>query len=301
MKLNKIFAFAAMAAFVAGCAAPPAAAPAAPAAAKATDAPAAPPAADKLPDLAGKEISIAIENAYIPFNYVRLDNGKAEGWDYDAVGEICKRLNCKPKFVEIGWDNMIASVAQKQFDMAADGVTITADRAKTVDFSTGYMTVDQKIMVRIDDSRIKSVEDLKGGKYKIASQKGTTNFLSAAKMVGEDKVIGFDAFGDAVQALLAKDVDAVAVDDLAGQGYVGANVEKIKMIDGRMTDSSDQLGFVFPKGSALTPQVNAALKAMTDDGTLAKLHDKWFPKGQKVIADDKIGPGAYGPTATPKP
>src|SRR5204862_8234834 len=57
-----------------------------------------------LPDLAGKTISVALENAYIPFNYIRLDNGKAEGWDYDAVAEICKRLNCKPEFKEIVWD-----------------------------------------------------------------------------------------------------------------------------------------------------------------------------------------------------
>ena len=25
--------------------------------------------------------SVAVENAYIPFNYIRLDNGKAEGWE----------------------------------------------------------------------------------------------------------------------------------------------------------------------------------------------------------------------------
>ena len=49
-----------------------------------------------LPDLGGKEVTVAVEDAYIPFNYVRLDNGKAEGWDYDALAAICKLLNCKP-------------------------------------------------------------------------------------------------------------------------------------------------------------------------------------------------------------
>ena len=69
------------------------AAPAAPAAPAATTAPAAEQKpASGLPDLGGREISIAIENAYIPFNYVRLDNGQAEGWDYDALAEICKRF-----------------------------------------------------------------------------------------------------------------------------------------------------------------------------------------------------------------
>src|SRR5512142_1298528 len=82
-----------------------------------------------LPDLGGKEVTVAVEDAYIPFNYVRLDTGKAEGWDYDALAAICKLLNCKPVFKEIGWDGMITAISQGQFDVAADGVTITADRA----------------------------------------------------------------------------------------------------------------------------------------------------------------------------
>ncbi|HEY4722542.1 MAG TPA: transporter substrate-binding domain-containing protein, partial [Anaerolineae bacterium] len=120
-------------------------APAAPTAMAPTAAPPTAVPAKALPDLGGKNVTIAIEDAYIPFNYVRLDNGKAEGWDYDALAEICKRLNCKPVFKEIAWDGMITAVSQGQFDVAADGITITPDRAKVVDFSDGYMTVDQRV------------------------------------------------------------------------------------------------------------------------------------------------------------
>jgi polar amino acid transport system substrate-binding protein len=99
-----------------------------------TEAPAteAPPVTEEiaLPDLGGREITIAIENAYLPFNYVRLDTGVAEGWDYDFINEACKRMNCVPVWKEFGWDTMIASVAAGQFDMAADGITITEERAK---------------------------------------------------------------------------------------------------------------------------------------------------------------------------
>ena len=250
-----------------------------------------------LPDLGGKEITIAIENAYIPFNYVRLDNGKAEGWDYDALAEICKRLNCKPVYKEIGWDPMITAVSQGQFDMAADGITITDDRAKVVDFSDGYISVDQRVMVRLDETRFDSVDKLKGGNYKIGTQKGTTNYDEAVKLVGESRVTGFDTFGDAVQAVIASDVDAVVIDDTAGVGYVGVNADKIKLLPGSLV--GQQLGFVFPKGSALVAPVNAALKAMRADGTMEALAKKWF--GGKQITYDEVGPGAYGPTATPKP
>jgi polar amino acid transport system substrate-binding protein len=49
-----------------------------------------------LPDLNGREITIAVENAYLPFNYISLATGEPGGWDYDAWDAICELLNCVP-------------------------------------------------------------------------------------------------------------------------------------------------------------------------------------------------------------
>ena len=252
------------------------------------------PAAGALPDLGGKEVSVAIENAYIPFNYIRLDNGQAEGWDYDALAAICKLLNCKPVYQEIGWDSMITAVSQGQFDLAADGVTITDERAKVVDFSDGYITVDQRVMVG-KDAPIVSTEEFKTNeKLKLGTQKGTTNYDEAVKMVGEARVVAFDTFGDAVQALINGDVNGVVIDDTAGVGYVGVNADKIKLLPEKLV--GQELGFVFPKGSELVKPFNAAIAAMRADGTLEALAKKWF--GGKQITYDEIAPVEY-PTPTP--
>ncbi len=278
---------------LAACAVP--ATPAAPAQ------PTAAPQPSGLPDLGGREIVIAIENAYIPFNYIRLDNGQAEGWDYDALAEICRRLNCKPVFREIAWDGMIAAVAAGQFDMAADGITITEERKKSVDFSDGYIKVDQRLVVRIDENRFSTVEEFKNGNFKLATQKGTTNYDEGIKLVGEARVIAFDEFGQAIQAVIAGDADAAIIDDVAGQGYVGVNADKLKLLEG-IVSAGQELGFIFPKGSDLVGPINAALKSMREDGTLQRLQEKWFPKGRQVITYDEIGPGAYdNPTPTPNP
>jgi polar amino acid transport system substrate-binding protein len=253
----------------------------------------------KLPDLGGKQVTVAVEDAYIPFNYVRLDNGKAEGWDYDAIAEICKRVDCKPVFKEIAWDPMITAVSQGQFDMAADGITITPERAKVVDFSEGYIAVDQRVMVRSDETRFTTIDQLKAGTYKLGTQKGTTNYDQAVVLAGVDRVTGYDDFGTVIQALINKDIDAVVIDDTAGQGYVGTNKDKIKLLDGKLI--SQDLGFIFPKGSALVPAVNAALDAMRADGTLDTLRLKWFPQSGVVIDSSLTGPGAYASTATPGP
>jgi polar amino acid transport system substrate-binding protein len=263
--------------------------------ATATTAPTATPAG--LPDLKGKEVTVAIENAYLPFNYVRLDNGKPEGWDYDTLAELCKRLNCKITFKEIAWDNMIAAVASGQFNMAADGITITDERAKVVDFSDGYIAVDQRILVRKGEDRFKTIDELKNGKFKISTQKGTTNYDEAVKLVGETRVTAFDTFGDAVQALISKDADAVAIDDTAGQGYVGVNANKVAVLDGKLI--GQQLGFIYTKGSDLVSPFNAVLKVIKADGTLDKINKKWFGSDFKLTYDAvKPGPTA-APTATP--
>jgi polar amino acid transport system substrate-binding protein len=236
-------------------------------------------------DLKCRKISIAVENAYLPFNYILVSTGEAAGWDYDAWKEICKRLHCVPSFVEVAWDSMIQSVADKQYDVAADGITITADRAKIVDFSDVYIQVNQRLLVRKGETRFDSIEAFKTDeKLVMGTQANTTNYETAKKYLPETRIKAFEQFPFAVQALIGGDVDAVIIDETAGQGYRGENADKIELIGPSI--SSDGLGFVYPKGSDLVDPVNKVLKAMTDDGTLAKINNKFFGPEFKIGSGD---------------
>lgn len=170
---------------------------------------------------------------------------------------------------------MILAVSQGQFDMAADGITITEERAQEVDFSTGYIAIDQRVLVRIDETRITGPDDLRNsGDYRVGTQTGTTNYETSVEIVGEDRVVGFEQFALAVQALINGDVDAVIIDDTAGTGYVGENAEEVVLVGDPIV--SQELGFIFPKGSDLVEPVNQALAAMEADGTLDRLAETWF-------------------------
>ncbi len=232
-------------------------------------------AQDALPDLGGREITVAVENAYLPFNFRDPVTGEGRGWDYEAINEICARLNCVPVYVETSWDGMIAAVSQGQFDMAADGITITEERAQIVDFSDGYIRTAQVILARTGEDRFTDGESLAADSaLVIGSQIGTTNYDTAVDLVGQDRVQAFETFGVAVQALLAGDVDAVLMDDNAGSGYLGANPDALIIVGGELT--SEELGFIFPLGSDLVAPVNAALTSMREDGTLDALYTRWF-------------------------
>lgn len=230
-----------------------------------------------LPDLGGRTVTVAVENLYPPFNSINED-GEAVGWDYDAVREICARLNCVPEFIETAWDGMILAISNGEYDMAADGITITEERAQSVAFSQGYMTLVQVLLGRVGEDRFSSVEEFVANEeLTLGVQPGTTNFFVAQDLLGEGspRIVPYDTFPIAVQVLIAGEVDAVVMDDVAGQGYVGANPDAVQVIGEPLT-SVEELGFIFPLGSDLVDAVNAALDSMREDGTLLEITNRWF-------------------------
>lgn len=242
-------------------------------------------AKDAIVDLKCQEVSIAVENAYLPFNYISLTTGEPGGWDYEAWEEICTLLHCKPVFVESAWDGMIESVSNGQYDVGADGVSINADRQKQVDFSIGYVNVQQKLLVRKGETRFSTIEEIAANTdFKLGTQVSTTNYETAVKFLPEDRIKAFDTFPFAVQALLSGDIDAVIIDEIVGMGYQGTSADQLELVGPSI--SSDELAFLFPKGSKLVDPVNKAIQSMIDDGTLAKLNQKFFGPEFVITYDD---------------
>lgn len=236
-------------------------------------------------DLGCRKVTIAVENAYLPFNYISIQTGEPGGWDYDAWREICTRLHCEPVFVEAAWDGMIQAVSDGQYDVAADGITNTPERQKIVDFSIGYIQIQQRLLVRKGENRFSSIEEFaQNDSLIMGTQVSTTNYETAVKFLPESRIKAFEQFPFAIQALLAGDVDAVIIDEIVGMGYSGQNAEKLELIGPSI--SSDELGFVFPKGSALVEPVNKALESMKADGTLDALNEKYFGPSFSLTEED---------------
>jgi len=242
-------------------------------------------AAGELPDLGGREITIAVENQYLPFNYIDPDTGEPAGWDYDVWDEICNLLNCTPNYVEASWEGMIQAVADGQYDAAADGITITPDRQEIVDFSEGYVSIEQRLLVRIDEDRIESIQDIvDNDELRLGTQVGTTNYETATEYLPEDRIQAFEQFPFAVQALAAGDVDAVIIDETAGLGYQGENADRLKLVG--PSYSSDELGFIYQKGSDLVEPVNMALDELKANGRLQEINTNYFGPTFDVTYED---------------
>ncbi len=232
-----------------------------------------------LPDLGGKEITIVTENAYPPLQFLDKD-GKAVGWEYDALAEIAKRLNITVKYENISWDAMIPAVSEGQFDMGMTGITIKDDRKEKVDFSDSYMTSEMVMLVRGDETRFTDAKSFAANpELLMAAQPGTTPFYVGVYNVldgneANPRIKLLETFGATVEALKSGDVDLILTDGTAGAGYVEASNGGLKIIGEKL--GTEDFGFIFPKGSEWVAPMNAAIAALKADGTFDALNKKWF-------------------------
>ena len=233
-----------------------------------------------LPDLGGRVIAAAVANDYTPLQYVDPATGKAVGWEYDAMAELCRRLNCVVDWQTTSWDAMIPAIAGGQYDIGMDGITITDERKQQVDFSAPYMNSQQFMLVRAGEDRFDSKESFAAdSELRIGAQAGTSGFYTAVYDIldGDEanpRIQLFDNFGASVQALIAGDVDMVLVDAASGRGYIGANPDKLQIVGDPI--KSEEFGFIFQKGSDLVEPFNAAIATLKEDGFTSYLDNKWF-------------------------
>ncbi|NUR86869.1 MAG: amino acid ABC transporter substrate-binding protein [Nonomuraea sp.] len=167
----------------------------------------------------------------------------------------------------------------KEFDFDVNQVSITPDRAKVVDFSSGYYTVKQAV-VAIEGSKYagaKSLAELKDAK--IGVQVGTTALDAVKTVIAPSKEPGvYNEQVDAVNALKNKQVDALVVDLPTAFYVTAAQVEKSKIVGQfNLTGGTpEEFGLVMEKGSALKPCVDKAVEALKSKGELAKIEQQWL-------------------------
>jgi ABC-type amino acid transport substrate-binding protein len=233
-----------------------------------------------LPDLAGRVVVAVTGNDYTPLNFIDPASGQSVGWEYDAVNEVCRRLNCVVDWQVTSWDVMIQAVAEGQFDVGMDGITITDERAEVIDFSAPYMTSQQFMLVAADEERFSDPAAFAADEeLLVGAQAGTTGFYTAVYEIldGDEanpRIVLLENFGATVQALITGDVDMVLVDAASGRGYIGANPEKLKIVGDAL--ATEDFGFIFTPSSDLTEPFNAAIQTLVLDDYDDYLNTKWF-------------------------
>ncbi|WP_027212117.1 amino acid ABC transporter substrate-binding protein [Burkholderia sp. WSM2232] len=219
---------------------------------------------------------IGTEGTYAPFTY-HDESGKLTGFDVEIGTQIAQRLGVKPQFVEGKWDGLIAGLDVNRYDAVINEVAVTDARKAKYDFSDPYITSHAVLIVRSDNTTIKTFGDLKGKK---SANTLTSNFGKIAVAHGAE-VIPVQGFNESIDLLTAGRVDATVNDSLSFLDFKkhkpNAKV-KIAALD-TSGESSDKSAVLIRKGSPeLVAAINKALADMKKDGTYAKISQKYFGK-----------------------
>jgi polar amino acid transport system substrate-binding protein len=218
--------------------------------------------------------------AYQPW-FVDDDPSNGKGYESAVAYAIADKLGYakdKVTWVVAPFNTVIAP-GVKAFDMDLNQVSISEDRKKAVDFSSGYYDVRQAVITYkgspIDGKT--TVADLKGAK--LGAQVGTTSYTAAKEQIAPSQEVAvFDTNDLAVQALQNKQIDGIVADLPTAFYMTGAQLDN-GVIVGQLPNTGatpEQFGAVLDKGSPLTACITQAVDALRADGTLDTLVAQWL-------------------------
>ena len=220
---------------------------------------------------ADKVLKVATNVAFPPYEY--YEDEKVVGIDVDIVQAICDKLGYEMELSDMEFGSIITAVAAGKVDVGFGAITITEERAKSVNFTTSYSTGIQSIIVK-EDSPITGVEDLEAKGIKIGVQQDTTGDIYATDQFGEDHMARFNKGADAVQALITGKVNCVIIDNSPAETFVAQN-KGLKILPTAYAEEA--YGFELNKDATeLYDEFNGALEELLKDGTVQKIIDKYI-------------------------
>lgn len=215
------------------------------------------------------QFRFASSGEFYPFSFVD-DKGELQGYDIDVGREIAKRLNLTPAPAKYKFAGLIEGVKSGRFDAAIASHTITEERREHLAFSTPYYYSGPMVFIRPGDL-YENAEALKN--KKIAASKGST-YVTIAKEYTEDVSI-YDSDITALEALQSGRHDLVITDEIAGAMAIKRG---LKIMPSLKLGISEQAIAVSHENPALLEKINQVLQEMRDDGTLAKIGEKFLER-----------------------
>ena len=218
-------------------------------------------------------LTAGMDAAYPPFGSQDSKTREYVGFDVDVIRAIGKNAGFKVVVKNLAFDGLIPALKTGNIDIAINDITISEERAKSVDFSHRYYIAGLGVVVNADNHTIKSVKDLEG--KRLAASIGSTGEI-AAKAVPNARVRVFNELNECYLELRNRGVDAV-INDIPTNDYYVAKAGKGKVKTVPVALSTEDLGIAVKKGNtALLERINQGLTTIKQNGEFARIYKKWF-------------------------
>ncbi len=214
-------------------------------------------------------LRLAMSGAFRPFSSTDRE-GTLVGFDADVSREVARRLHREPVLVQTDWAGIQAGLHAGKYELICGSMAITPARLTTMDFSLPYYVSGAQVFVRrgmtsLQGARIGVTED---STYERWIHDHPADFPAA-------EVLRFGSEAGIVAAMNADKIDAFVSDRIVGGFYVQqGSAGGIVPLGGLLYREACGIAARQDEG-ALVRRVNAALFAMIQDGTYARIYRKW--------------------------
>ena len=192
------------------------------------------------------------------------------GFEVDLMEALARQLGRRQVFVQNQWDGLIPGLLRGNYDLAVNGLEITADRRQRIAFSIPYYACGEQLSVRQDEPGLRSLTDLRGHTV------GTLKFSLAQRMLEEQGAMEIRAYenqNNAYDDLAIGRLDAVLMDWPIAIYYSRPNPA--------LKFAGEPIGYLEygiglrPDDPALLREVNDGLRQMMRNGELRRIYEQW--------------------------
>ena len=226
-------------------------------------------------------ITVAMEGNWAPWTY-EDENGTLMGFEVEVASAVAEKLGVKAEFVTGEWDGLLAGVQGGRYDLMANGVGYTEDRAQAYYFSDFYAFNRTVLVVRGDNDEIHSLEDLKG---RTTCNSANSTYQLLAESYGAT-VKDIETLDGTIEELLAGRVDATLNAEVSINDYMTAQPDaNIKIVT--YDSEVEKVGMIMPFGeesASLQAAINQALTELRAEGVLTEISVKYF--GMDITSEE---------------
>jgi len=228
------------------------------------------------------DLIVATDPTFPPFeSQVAGVPGQVEGFSIDLMRAVAQTAGLTVEFKSLPFDGIFAALQANSIDAAISSMSITPERAETLDFSRPYYRTGLAITVREQEQQIRSLADLKG--KTIAVNIGTTGARLAQTIPGAT-VLTFDSGPQQFEELLNGKADAVLNDaTITLFAMRTGNIKGVKILKNLL--SQEYYGIALPKGSNRRTVINQALSKIIANGTYGRIYRHWFQESPPPLPE----------------
>ncbi|NLU51040.1 MAG: transporter substrate-binding domain-containing protein [Syntrophomonadaceae bacterium] len=228
-----------------------------------------------------KEFKVGMECGYAPFNWTQADDSNgavpiagskefAGGYDVEIAKIIAQGLGRELVIVKTAWDGLTPALQSGNIDAIIAGMSPTADRKKTIDFTDNYYKSDLVMVVRKGSpyEKATSIQDFSGAK--VTAQLNTFHYSVIDQIKGVKKQNAMDDFPAMRVALESGIIDGYVSERPEGISATAAN-PKFAMVEfakGKGFVASDDdvaVAVGLKKGNPDLAKINQILAGISED------------------------------------